>query len=56
MKSSTLTKLFKMDSFPNIDKNFEMYKYYIQQCEEVKAQKYNIIVLKKFYIRYKHGL
>lgn len=44
-----------MDSFPNIDKNFEMYKYYIQQCEEVKAQKYNIIVLKNFILDIIHS-
>jgi len=55
MKSSTLTKLFKMDNFPSIDENFEMYKYYIQQCEEVNEQKYNIIVLKNFILDIIHS-
>ena len=48
MESCTSTKVFEKDSFPNIEENIELYKYYIQQCEELKEQKIEAIELEDF--------
>lgn len=53
MKSETLNKVLNTAKFPNIEKNTELYKYYSQQCEELKRINIKSIQLEDFieYIR-----